>query len=349
MSDDGPDISRRMVLYGLAAGGIGAGSGAMTGATLSDTEAFTANLFSSGEVDLETCWENKTESACTPDDADPEIDLGEVSTVGDGGSGLIRVKLPDDDANNPAWVCLRASCPSDPPTGLEKNLTVRVWRDKKRNGECDAERDTDEELLAFGSLCEVLTTLNDGILIDGDTSTSDPDPFEPGEEACIGFEWYLSETLDQDDAVDIDFDLRATQSRSTTPEDVCQPQTCGVTCDEDSQSKAISFVCFCQDDGITGNPITSISTAKLNMAGEPVAVDWESEEPIDTVVIKTGPGPDALYNFPVGGATFGTTELDTTAQSPDGGSNQSPSDPCPNSSTEVKYEYDETNDTWNGP
>jgi hypothetical protein len=350
--DDGPDISRRMVLYGLAAGGIGAGSGAMTGATLSDTEAFTANLFSSGEVDLETCWENKTESACTPDDADPEIDLGEVSTVGDGGSGLIRVELPDDDANNPAWVCLRASCPSDPPTGLEKNLTVRVWRDKKRNGECDAERDTDEELLAFGSLCEVLTTLNDGILVDGDTSTSDPDPFEPGEEACIGFEWYLSETLDQDDAVDIDFDLRATQSRSTTPEDVCQPQTCGVTCDGDSTSKEISFVSFCTSGGFDSpdqDPITSISTAKLNTDGEEVAVDWESEEPVDTVVIKTGKvgnveAKKALYTFDAGGATFGTTELDTTTGAPDPGGNQSASSPCPDGSSGVKYEYE--NESW---
>jgi hypothetical protein len=340
MSDEGPDIPRRALLYGLAAGGIGAGSGAVSAAMLSDTEAFTGNLLSSGEVDLKTCWENKDDSSdCTPDDGSPQIDLGSVSNVGEGGSGLIRVELPKNDGNNPAWVCLRTSCPSD-ASGLEEKLTVRVWRDE----DCDAERDSDEELLAFGSLCEVLTTLNDGILIDGDTSTPDSDPFGPGDEACIGFEWYLSETLGTDESVDIDFELRATQSRSTTPEDVCQPEDCNVTCDGTSTSKGISFVCFCQDGGITGNPITSISTAKLNTDGEPVAVDWESDEPIDTVVIKTGPGPDALYNFPVGGATFGTTELDTDTQSPVSGSNQSPSDPCPNSSTEVKYEYE--NGSW---
>lgn len=340
MSDEDSNITRRMLLYGLAAAGIGAGSGAVTGATLSDTETFTGNLLSSGEVDLKTCWENVNDSsACTPDDDDPRIDLGEVSQMGDGGSGLIRVELPD--GNNPAWVCFRTSCPGD-AAGLEEKLTVRVWRDEN----CGADRETDEKLLALGSLCEVLTTLNDGILIDGDTSTSDPDPFEPGDEVCIGFEWYLSETLGTDDSVDIDFDFRATQSRSTTPEGVCQPETpCSVTCDESSESKAISFVCFCRDSGFDGQePITSISTAKLNTDGEPVAVDWESDEPVDTVVIKTGPGPDALYNFDVGGATFGTTELDTTTDDPDGGSNQSPSDPCPNSSDEKKYEYE--NGSW---
>jgi hypothetical protein len=245
MSDEGPDIPRRTLLYGLAAGGIGAGSGAVTAATLSDTEEFTANLFSSGEVDLETCWENMNDSSsCTPDDDDPRIELGEVSQMGDGGSGLIRVELPDDDGNNPAWVCFRTPCPEG-TGGLEEKLNVTVWRDE----DCDAMDDDSETVLADGSLCEVLKTLHGGILIDGDPSTSDPDPFQPGDEVCLGFNWELNTDLGMQDSVDIDFEFHATQSRSTTPQDVCSDRTCDVTCDGGGDGTGISYIEIYTDEG----------------------------------------------------------------------------------------------------
>lgn len=243
MSDEGPDIPRRALLYGLAAGGIGAGSGAVSAAMLSDTEAFTGNLLSSGEVDLKTCWENKDDSSdCTPDDGSPQIDLGSVSNVGEGGSGLIRARLPD--GSNPAWVCFRTSCPEG-TAGLEEKLNVTVWRDKN----CDAMDDDFEEVLADGSLCEVLKTLHGGILIDGDPSTSDPDPFEPGEEVCLGFNWELDTDLNMKDSVDIDFDFHATQSRSTTPQDVCPTRTCDVTCDDGGDGTGISYIEIYTNEG----------------------------------------------------------------------------------------------------
>jgi hypothetical protein len=338
VSDDDSRISRRTLLYGLTTAGIGAGTG-VTAATLSDTEPFGGNLLSSGEVDLKTCWENKNDDNCKPVDDSPQVDIGSVSK-GDAGSGLIRVK---NDGNNRAWVCLRTPCPSD-NSGLEEDLDVTVWRDE----DCNAEVNDATPLTsgASGTLGEVLTTLHEGVLIDGDLSTSDPDPFKPGDEACIGFKWKLTGELNEDDSVNVNFEFSATQSRSTTPQDVCQPKT---PCGGPSESKGISFVAFCSSGGFTGNPITSFSTAKRNTGGEPVAVDWESDEPVDTVVIKTGPGPDALYNFPVGDATFGTTELDTKTDSPNPGPQQSPQSPCPDGSSGVKYEYEESTDTWDEP
>jgi len=345
MSDEDPAVSRRTLLYGLATAGIGAGTGAVTGASVFDAEAFTGNLYSTGEVDIEACWEDAgASSPCTPDDGSgTRVDLGTVSAAGDGGSGLVRVRLPGNDANNPAFTWFRTSCPGD-ADGLERDLCVRIWRDEN----CNATRDQGEPVLASGTLCEVLDTLNSGVLLDGDPATSDADSLEPGEEACLGVEWVLeSDTIDE--PVDIDFEFHATQSRHTDPQNQnpWPGAGCDVTCPDRCNPGGISFVTLCGSGLTEGN--TSVETATdedgdliTNDEGEPIAVEWSADEPVKYVVFKNGNGKTgnnhAMFTFDVDGVTSGTARVNTVFDEPDSGGH--PSNPCPGGSSGVKYEYE---------
>lgn len=344
MSDGtGVGLSRRDLLYGLVTAGVGAGTGVASAAVLNDRERFSGNVFSTGRLDLESCWMDGNGSDCTPGGGDgSRIGLGSVRERGSGGRGSIRLRLPDDGPeNNPGWIWFRSSCPND-GDGLEGKLCLRIWYDR----DCDAAKGGSEEVIASGTLCEVLDVLRGGVLLDGDPATDSVDPLSPGDEGlCLGVEWVLDEPLGSDESVGVDFEFHAAQSRNSDPENPWPDAGCDVDCGGGCSSKAISFVALCGDGGLSAET-TGVATATgddgrpiTNDEGEPIAVEWDADAPVDRVVVKTGGGSDALFTFDAGGETSGTARVDTVFDDPAAGADQSPRSPCPDGSGGVKYEY----------
>jgi len=73
-----------------------------------------------------------------------------------------------------------------------------------------------EQLIAQGTLAEVMTTLAEGVPLDGDRSTEDRQPYPGNTTQCVGFEWELPTTVEnevQSDSVSFDVSFTATQSR----------------------------------------------------------------------------------------------------------------------------------------
>jgi len=107
--------------------------------------------------------------------------------------------------------------------------------------------------------------------------------------------------------------------------------------------KAISFVGFCTDDGTEVEASANVTKYKSEVdpadaAGEALAVRWETDEPVSTVVLKTGGGKDikgknALENVHVGNDTAGEVAVSGEY---DAGSDQSPDQFCPGDETEAE-------------
>jgi hypothetical protein len=101
--------------------------------------------------------------------------------------------------------------------------------------------------------------------------------------------------------------------------------------DEDDSRKAISFVAACPADGDIGT--LDITVTETKDGGEPVAIEWTSDRPVETVVLKTGP---SMENFDADGANSGTAAV---GEGTAAGSGQTPSSPCPDGDG-LKYEWD---------
>lgn len=355
MTTDG-SIPRREILSGLATvgtiGAISAGSAAF----LSDEELFFGNLLTSGELNLGVCWETP-ETDCSPTDGPVSIDFGAVAE-GDTGSATIRCALQ----NNPGWVWLRTNCP-DGPCGLERAVRVTLWYDE----DCDGELDADETVIVENErLCDVLTALHQGVLLDGDPSTSDSDPLAPGEPCCLGFAWEVVEPLCIEEEFDLTFEFHTTQWRHNTgPDDPFPDEACSVDCGADCPDcdfQGISFVTFCvgEGDGIGVGDITF--TPYFDVEGEPFKLDWAAAVPLEWVVLFYGSNDGTFFeNFHVAGDTSGTVQVNSPTHDDfdsklawDGGDDvtrygQCPRDPCPDFSDVlygcgVKYNFDES--TW---
>lgn len=166
-------ISRRKLLSSAAAvGALGAITGIGTAAYLTDTEQFRAFL-ESGRLDLTVAC--RGDGVCTPDGDSVRFALGEV-TPGDCGS----IDLCLDVAGNPAWLWLRADCPTDgaAPIGdyLHADLTYADG--------------TPVTGLPSGSLADLFAALAAGVRIDADHATDGVDPFRPGQPAvCLTLSW----------------------------------------------------------------------------------------------------------------------------------------------------------------
>ncbi|MDZ7745638.1 MAG: vWA domain-containing protein [Halobacteriales archaeon] len=82
-----------------------------------------------------------------------------------------------------------------------------------------------EQLIAQGTLAEVMTTLADGIELDGDRAEEGRQPYPGNTTQCIGFEWELPVEVGnevQTDSVAFDVDFTAMQSRHN-PEPTATP------------------------------------------------------------------------------------------------------------------------------
>jgi hypothetical protein len=101
--------------------------------------------------------------------------------------------------------------------------------------------------------------------------------------------------------------------------------------DSDNDSRqAISFVAACP----AGDDIETldITVTETKDGGEPVAIEWTSDEPVETVVLKAGP---SMENFDADGAISGTAAV---GEGTAAGSAQTPSSPCPDGDG-LKYEW----------
>ncbi|WP_254864742.1 SipW-dependent-type signal peptide-containing protein [Halovivax gelatinilyticus] len=226
MTDESNTISRRNVLAGLGAVGVGGALvGAGTSAYFSDGEKFSGNELVAGELELKLDWQQFYYGA--PDDqrpqdygtagrpyvnAHPDHDKdGEQSIEVDGqtyryddlGRNIGDDEIDyctdlDDDyyfgkkqdslidlqdikpgdcgeitfsyhlCDNPGWLWLGAKNKSY-ETVLADEIEAVLWHDL----DGDNELDDDEPIIVEGSLRDVLDALNQGILLDGEpTSTS---------------------------------------------------------------------------------------------------------------------------------------------------------------------------------
>jgi hypothetical protein len=344
-------LSRRAVLSGMGAVGVaGALGGVGTLAYVKDTERAGARI-EAGVLDLELCWTADEDCETGSDLVTVPITVAEK---GDGGSATIRYQLPDDGRNNPGYVWFRTSCPVD-ACGLERDVEARLYRDD----DCDGTFDRGE-LVEEGRLCDVLSRLNDGVLLDGDAATGEGDPIQPGETRCFGIEWELVDHLCGEDELEVSFQFRAEQARhATEPVSPWEGATCEVDCDDTTECTncvpdegGVSFLAF------GGSELTErdvrLSVTGVNTDGELVACDWESEKPVDVVVMKLGNGYGAAKNGASTGGEFAMYEFSGPVDIEDFGTGSrgsvrsgegtlivdgEPWNPCPNGG--VKYEVDE--------
>ncbi len=104
--------------------------------------------------------------------------------------------------------------------------------------------------------------------------------------------------------------------------------------DDADDRPAISFVGFCTDGTRTADASARVTRYKIgvdraNATEEALAVAWETETPVSTVVLKTGGGATALATFP--GGQSGTATVGDGAET----TNLTPSDYCPDGEHEA--------------
>ncbi|WP_267639369.1 hypothetical protein [Haloarchaeobius amylolyticus] len=385
---EGGRVSRRRLLYTLGSvGAITAAAGATgTTATLLDREAF-SGLFTAGSLDLDICWQDAgfhaadaggegqvVEPGMCPEFVNGtviDIDLPDLDAENRTGSGSARVRLPDDGTNNVAWLWFRTSCPESPCTdvgdhalaNLYRQLEVRVFYDV----DCDGESEGEETVtITEGTLCEVLSELHTGFRLDSDLETPDAvEPFEPGQEVCIGFEWELvgDICIEGGSRADFRIEFYGEQARHNMAVESPWDDECTVDCEEVCQEcvqgKGISFVSFCVADG---EPLQDgdvcFAVTGTNSDGEPTRIDWyltqaaieRGVDGVDYVVLKTGNGPMptdfAMENFY---STTGTEGSATIHQGEPAETEQVPSSPCKEGHTGIKYDYEAGFDSPNDP
>lgn len=344
-ADESVQVSRRRLLAGLSTLGVlGGVGGAGTAALLSDADGVTGGL-RAGSVDLAVCAERVTTGGgapCVPERTGAvTLDLGTLRAVGDGGAALLRVTLPGGEQNGPARVWLRTNCPTD-GCGLERavQLQVRYVRD------CTPERDAGlVHPEATGSLCRVLSTLADGVLLDavpGDGYGGDPLGTAAGRaELCLLVQWRLLEPLCVPDSTRVVFELRAEATRHATDDGSpwarrqCAVDCETVTCSDCVDAKGISWVAFCttEPEPIAADAVDFEVTGR-NTAREPGRLGWSlaADAPaLSRVVLKTG---DGIENF--SGGRSGTVTAGRGAEPLPAQTNASP---CADGETGLKFEY----------
>lgn len=185
--DDEFDISRRKVLGSLGAIGVGAAAGGTgTYAHFQDREDVTGNAVTAGALDLQIGWETEyngdevyTDSEDLGDNPGPIFQIpphGDVKPC-DSGEATIALHVYD----NPAWIHVGGDLTANDDGGLtdpesevddtggtgEGELAdaifARVWYD---DGDNVYEPESERQIVA-GSLRDVMSELNDGILLDG--------------------------------------------------------------------------------------------------------------------------------------------------------------------------------------
>lgn len=345
--DEGPSVSRRKVLAAATATGalgvLGTGAGG-TGALFSDHTTFEDNSMVVGAVDLQHCWQTADGSDCNPSDTGPlSLDVGQLQE-GDRGSGSIRLQLPADGGNNSAWLWARARCPEE-ACGLDHKLEVSLFYDVDCGGRREDEPPivtAEGEALNEVTLCEAKEHLADGVRLEPNPGSDDPEPLPPGTDYCLGIEWEVVEELCGSEDSTFELDFVATQFRhAPEPTVPWDPQECEVDCDAACREDCYpaSFVAFCIED--TGT-IAPNEFSELSWTSD--TVSWKATKEVDAVVLYYGPPTFEAFRHELGGFDAGERHTITRGEG-QVISGVSPPDPCPDTEDSggcgVKYEFEE--------
>ena len=355
--------SRRELLLGAGTIGIASlGAGVGTYAAFSDREQTTA-IVTAGALDLRVHHESNYNGRSSDVVTDGEVDGGpgvvfDLPDVKPGDSG--RSQFCFELQTNPAYLWLCGELTANVEAGLtEPEREAEDAADYGRGELADAIDVTLKyadaagnggETITEGSLRTVLARLSNGLPLDaagrGDVDAGAQQPFEPSAgddpltEPCLVFEWAIPESVGneiQTDRVEFGLTFYAQQARHTDgTENPCDEQDgSDGNGGQNTNKTAISFAAFCVDQGeITAADLT-VSVAGTNDDGEPIAIDWTADREVDRVVLKTGGGRLAIENFP--GGSSGTATVGEGTPRIDG---QTPSTPCPDGVSSVKFEYD---------
>jgi len=243
------DVSRRKLLAGLGTVGIAsAGAGLGTTAFLNDTESFTDNVLTAGELNLIVDWYTDVDQgAATPEDDtrsgrmdgdDNEVVYDyEIADVKPGDSGTLAFcpKIVD----NPAWLWIGShdgltedpgDTPEPEPTPDEGELAENVHITAVEYASSVAIVDDEIECTVTGTLgydypltfAELATELESGALIDPDYTDDGPTPYPASETVddqagpCICIHWEVPTDVGneiQGDSLSFAFQFVAEQAR----------------------------------------------------------------------------------------------------------------------------------------
>jgi hypothetical protein len=337
-----PELSRRKILSSLAVAGgagslVGGGTGAfVTNALFSDSETFAGNTIQTSEN--------------VGGVVDMDVTLEEL----DGEDGVrYRISLPEATSgskNNPAYIWLRTlTCPE--PEGLAERILIapKISYDGG-----------DSYYEIFGetkSVQEALNGIRTGINLG---QWADEPCLQPGDEWLIevpvesvepeqsnsgnnGNSGNSGGSTKGEPQLDFELEFHGQQCRyQSGSENPFEPSSVIADCDSDDGKNAISFIAFCAGETDLTGAIESgdLTVTKSKDGGEPLAVEWESDEAVETVVVKAGRN---IENFYIDGSKQGTVEVGTGEPAVEG---QSSSSPCP-SGDGPKFEWNEDGKEFN--
>jgi hypothetical protein len=214
-------LSRRRMLYGLAATGAAAASGSGVAAVLADTERVDGR-FAAGTLDLDV----EVRSPARWKDSEYTTSLG----VHDSQTATFDLTVD----GNPAYVWLLTPCPTC--RTVEEKLQVSI--------ELTAGEGADPDSVFSGTLRSLQETSDSGWLL----STS---ALADGETWTVSFTWTLLEALPGVADLDFGFEFRAVQERNlddpTSYDLDVDTGDCGGCGDREDPEcgKEISYVAFC--------------------------------------------------------------------------------------------------------
>ena len=314
-------MKRRKFLAGASGVGLG-------GSTLIGSGAFSA-LESHRQVTVEVA-----------EDSDAYLGLEPCSTpngenfVGDDGLGHVTIDIGDFDDGGYERLT-GEGINSDSLTAFDNVLRICnqgkedacIWIDADVAEELLDEHDTSLPTIDF----YVLDSDDEPRTILGEENAV---KLPVGECFCVGVR-VVSKNLSAGDQVVEDEEIRIVADVEGT--DDC-PEVNGndipPTGDEPA-GESISWIAFCGSD-VTDDDITLVEV-ETNDEGDPVRVEWNSSENIDTSVVFGG---SELYNRD--GGTSGTVVRDgeeVTWQGGQNGTEQRPNSPCPDGECGPKYDW----------
>ncbi|WP_144900850.1 hypothetical protein [Halobellus captivus] len=311
----GAGLSRRKLLYGVAAVGAAAGSGSGVAAFLTDEER-TRSTFAAGTLDL-----------------DVDVQRPEAWSDGSytGSIGVHESKTAEFDLSidtNPAYVWLLTPCPTCEP--IESNLDVRLELTSPSAGTV---------VLFEGSFRSFREQFSSGGPLSTDALPSD-------EIWTASFTWTLLAPTDSD--IEFGFSFRAVQARHLgNPLDYEFDRPDCDDCPEEPDpecGKDISFAAFCSDEQIDEDDL-SFALKRCGDTDRYATLEvTEIPDHVDEVLLKYATNLDVFeydgestpFTVTTGGRSEDLTFVDTYEQQggeyPESGDPpRRNSDPCPGS------------------